>query len=189
MYMPNQYSSQMLQTPQPTHFETSAFKPVNVWPHEQQYSPFYPFDTQQMPEHQSNGMENRYINRFDRNVNYDLHLPSNDISTVTASNFQGNSMSTDQKWQLKHNVEQMLSAQSITDYRADNTFATNSNINSSIDDVKPTTVNPHQTQITPIDTNNQNAYTDITNSETDTKKKIRRPMNSFMIYAKVNINE
>lgn len=160
----------------PAHYAASAFKPINVWPHDQQYSRFNTYDFPHMPKHPLNGMENRFFNR----VNYDLQLPTNDVPAVASPIYMGNSMS-ESKWQPQHNIDQIGHVQSTADYGFQlQTHSTDIGI----DDVKSASSLAYQTENVQKPIDHQNVYNESTKSEFDSKKKIRRPMNSFMIYAK-----
>lgn len=165
-YMQNPHSPHIVQMPLAVRNETSTLPVKNDFTHDQQYSPFNQYGPQQIQNYPSNGMDHQNY----QNVNYGLQVLPNEKcasstaipSPVTVEKLK----TTESKGQLRHNVEQMLPVQSPKDQN----------------EVNQLTANPNKA--TPSIA--VNSKPENTKPEPDAKNKIRRPMNSFMLYAKRN---
>lgn len=156
--------------PQLAHFQPSAFKPVNVWPTHEQYAPF---NAQLISKHPQIVPDNGYYNRYDRNVNYvDSQIPPNSATTPASMPH------SDQNWHFQRNIDQFstvpVSMAYNNGYIMDVNHAKPYNENAKSD-----TSNLYAAEAS-SKVERQSSYSEAEKQ----KKKIRRPMNSFMIYAK-----
>lgn len=164
--MPNQFLSQVSSVPQmPCYESSSAFKPVSVWSHEQ----YAPFNSQLLSKHPQITTENGYYNRYDHNVGYEFSLPPNSgITTPIASAMEH----SEQNWQMQREYGTAPVKMTYNDgYAVDGNYTKSFNG----DAQKSATFLETASNI-----DRQTLYADVDKQ----KKKIRRPMNSFMIYAK-----
>lgn len=180
IYSPNQYSSHLMHvSPTAIDYNGSAFKSMNSWQHEQQYQQYAPinaFGSHPPPATQSPiATDNRCFKRYDRNMSYESqYSPPNSLDSSVSMSMEN--CVIDSKWNSQPNIEQLtVSDQSFARYNNESYIsAVNpANTQPSMIEMKTTQLSPHQTQIT------HNISKDV-----NKKKKIRRPMNSFMLFAK-----
>lgn len=172
VYVPNQSLEHL--PPITSDYNGSAFKRMSLWPqeqphhHQQQYAPFNSFVTQPPVKH----FEQRYFNQYDRNVNYGPQFPSNSMN-ASASMSKENCV-TDAEWHSQHSVQPLPAT---TGYGGGYLAMPTNPIYTrpSLIEAKPNRSSPMQS----VNTNEDGKY-----DEENKKKKIRRPMNSFMLYAK-----
>lgn len=158
--MPNQYSHPAM------NYGTSAFGPTNLWSFEQ-YAPFNSYDSQSQIK-QSPYVDHSYFNQYEQNVSYESHLPTNQINSnaILMEN-----VAIEPKWHTQQGVHTFVPEQ--TDYSERYLPAENQDYSCSHK------INDHKSEHQNFD----NLKCDETDSECK-KKKIPRPMNSFMLYAK-----
>lgn len=161
MYTPNHFLPQV--DSQLSCLPPSAFKPVNMWPYEQ-YSPLnsYLNHTQIMAE-------NGYFNRYDGNMKFETQMPTNKISsTISMPN-------SDMNWNLQRHIEEFSGVPVSVAYK--NASSSDANEIPKIQsDVKT------ESSISYAEASLKTEQTSLPDIEKQ-MKKIRRPMNSFMIYA------
>lgn len=140
--------------------QSSAFRPMpSAWSHEQQqphYAPFNAFDSQQPINQSLMVPDTWYYNRYERSLSYDPQIMPMDATGAVL----------------------MPTKQSI-DYsdRYQTPMNTGYNTQPSLTEMKPVRLTSHHSE---MDHNNHQAKC----QGVSTKKKVRRPMNSFMLYAK-----
>lgn len=184
MYMPNQYSSQLIQMPPQTmHYGPPLYHPLNTWSHEQQYPTFNPIiDPQSMPRQSPTALDNWYYNRYDRNVpTYEIQFSSNQNNAPTPVR---NANTTDTKWH-QQSAEQLVPVQA-SNFNYNEVYSTTPNqchLTSPSDDIEATHLMPYHGEDTQV-TVDQNQHDVVNKTKAEAKNKIRRPMNSFMIFAK-----
>lgn len=170
--MPNQYLSPVASVPQMPCFQSSsAFKPVSVWSREQ----YAPFNTQLISKHPQITTDNGYYNRYDQNVNYESQMPPK--STGVPAPIPQSMDTAGQNWQLQRDIEQFGGVPVSIAYS--DGYAMNANYtkpyHGDMKSEKSATFLETASNI-----QRQSSFTDVEKQ----KKKVRRPMNSFMIYAK-----
>lgn len=158
--MPNQYSHPAM------NYGTSAFGPTNLWSFEQ-YAPFNSYDSQSQIK-QSPYVDHSYFNQYEQNVSYESHLPTNQMNSNA---MLMENVAIEPKWHTQQGVHTFVPEQ--TDNSERYLPAENQDYSCSHK------TNDHQSD----HQNSDNLKCDETESEFK-KKKIPRPMNSFMLYAK-----
>ncbi|XP_031621773.1 putative transcription factor capicua [Contarinia nasturtii] len=169
MYVPNQYA---LQSQVPPTYDGSTFKPMNAWPHD-----YGMFETQKPP---SIVTDNRYYNRYDQNVyQYDPQM----VNQPPHINMMENP-AMEPKWQSQQSMPltsvQSTTVPNTTDYNDGYLATANQYMPSQTSDTKMMRSSPVPFELP--HNNGHQTFEDL-NCAKD-KKKIRRPMNSFMLYAK-----
>lgn len=173
MYVPNQYSPQSAQA---TNFESSAVKPLNTWPPQAQYVPYRTLELQSMP------VENHYYDRFNINAGYDRQFQSNPVSATVGLNSQ----EMDQRW----NMQRLTPEQTVFSYNevyhepgsiADKTHISSANVSATN---LPTHSVSYPPNNVPKNVQRISHAQSAQPNDKDDEKKVRRPMNSFMLYAK-----
>lgn len=175
MYVPNQYSPQLTQA---TNFESSAVKPLNTWTPQAQYVPFRALELQSMP------VENRYYDRFNMNIGYDRQFQSNPASTTVGLSSQ----EMDQRWNMQRLTPEQTVFSYNEDYHQPGLVADTTNSNISSANVTATNLPAHpvayQPKNVPKNIQRISHAQSAQPNDKDDEKKVRRPMNSFMLYAK-----
>lgn len=156
MYVPNQYASHMVHMPTAnTDYNCSAFRPMpSAYETQQHYAPFNAFDSQQPINQSMMVPDNRYFNRYERSLSYDPQI-------MPMDGMQAASMPTKQS----------------IDYNYQTSMNTGYNTQPSLTEMKPVRSTSHHSEMV------HNSHQVKCQSDS-TKKKVRRPMNSFMLYAK-----
>ncbi|XP_055322049.1 uncharacterized protein LOC129578030 [Sitodiplosis mosellana] len=187
MYMPNQYPSHLGQVPNgrgPPHtadYNGSAFKPMNSWSHgPQQYAPFNSFDSQPSIKQSAMSADSRYFNQYDRNVTYGAQLPPNPVDDSVSMSMEKHG-AIDSKWHSQSNMQSYVPVQPTMGYNESYSTAMNPGYaQPPMIDMKSTRSSPFQSE-----TAYNNGHQVASKCENKHKpKKVRRPMNSFMLYAK-----
>lgn len=167
MYVSNQYSPQLTQAP---FIEPSINKPICTWP--PHYLPLAVPDVRPNPS-------TRYYDRYSGNVRYSPHMQSNLVNNIPVVNSQ----EPNQTW----NMHQLVSESAAFNY------------NNGYGEIKPTepvnvSINSYNAcepsdQSVPQQSNKteksvQKHAKSVQSTDKNDESKVRRPMNSFMLYAK-----
>lgn len=184
LYHSNQFQPQS-QTATPYFQSTSAFEPVHVWPHQQQqYAVPQQYTTSFDHQHQlnselishtkplSNATENGYFhNEFDRNgIYYASQMSTAGSSTAVPASSSSSGECSEQNWPIMY-------GQNGSNGSFDTNYTTNSlNVNGTMPSFDVSMQNDREI---PLDVKSRTPY-----EIDERKKKIPRPMNSFMLFAK-----
>lgn len=171
-YAPNQFLSQPETVPlsQPYNQPASAFEPVHMWPNQQQY-----IAQHYATAHDQNAMVNGYhYSEFDRNIAHPgSYLPHGYSTGVPTFMTPPLDVRSEQNWQMSFqpaNVKHFDAMPLVLNGQCDTNML---NVNETMPSFNVSSQNERKI---PLDV----VKKEIANQN----KKIPRPMNSFMIYAK-----